>query len=326
MPYQHLNKHEREAIAKMHYAGMTMSEIGELLERNKGTISREISRNSVGRGKKRHYVGCDADELSIQRRQEAKKGHKRKIENRVLMSYIKKKLAMEWSPEQISGRLRKDHPGDLSRQISHVSIYGWLRSDKDSGGEYFKHLRQSNGRRRKKYGSTQQTFAVEGKTSIEERPKIVDKRSRPGDWEGDLVQGKNCKSYLVTLVERSSGYLLFQRVSTKQSHIVRRAIINQLSAIPKRLRKTLTFDNGTEFSDFKQIESSLGMSTYFAHPYASWERGTNENTNGLIRQYLPKGMDLRRKTTKELTEINQRLNNRPRKRLNYQTPQEVLNP
>ena len=324
MPYQQLSRLEREAIAKFWYAGMSLSEIGDLLERNKGTISREIARNSHGHGTNRKYVGRKAHDQSVSRRRHAQQGRRRKLLSGRLKSYVRKKLSLEWSPEQISGRLGIDAREDSCCRISHVTIYSWLREDRSSGGAYWQHLRQSRRRRRKKHGSSQKNFVIHGKVSIEARPEIVDLRSRLGDWEGDLVQGKDSKSYLVTLVERSSGYLLFKRIGTKQSHVVRRVIIGLLQAIPRKYRKTLTFDNGTEFSEFKKIERALGISIYFAHPYASWERGTSENTNGLLRQYLPKGMDLRRKSTQELSEIGRRINNRPRKRLNYQTPREVL--
>ena len=165
---------------------------------------------------------------------------------------------------------------------------------------------------------------MRGKVSIEDRPKVVDRRSRIGDWEGDLVEGKDRRAYLLTLVDRRTGYLLVSKVGSKKAHIVRDSSIRLLQKMKPAYRKTLTFDNGTEFSNFKQIESKAGMDVYFAHPYSSWERGTNENTNGLLRQYFPKGKDLRVLPPASLAAAAHRLNNRPRERLGYQTPAEVL--
>lgn len=324
MPHQHLTKYERESIARMWYAGMSLREIGEELGRNKSTISREIRRNSTGEGNSCKYVGVVAHELASERRSSASQGRCGKIQKHGMLRYVKSKLALQWSPEQISGRLNEQRGQDLSRRISHVSIYKWIAQDRANGGQYYRQLRQSNRRRRRKKGSLAKHFAIEGKVSIDDRPKIVERRDRVGDWEGDLVRGQGGKAYLVTLVERTSGLLLMQRVGNKKSHVVRRAIVKLMKRVPRRLLRTLTFDNGTEFSEFSKLEKELKLKVYFAHPYASWERGTNENTNGLIRQYLPKQVNIQTKTTQALARIQQRLNNRPRKRLNYKTPNEVF--
>ena len=325
MPYTNLTKSDRRVIAMLLTAGMSQSDIGREIQRSKGTISREIARNSIGRGKRREYVGAAAHELAAQRRKEASL-RKTKLTESALLGYVKAKLKLQWSPEQIAGRLKQTMTHDLSRRISHVSIYSWIRQDRKNGGAYHKHLRQSKRRRRRKKGSLANYFSVPDKVSIKDRPQIVDRRQRMGDWEGDLVQGKEAKSYLVTLVERRSGYLIFKRVQNKKSHVVRKAIVTMLKRVPKRFRKTLTFDNGTEFSEFKKMESALSLKVYFANPYSSWERGTNENTNSLIRQYLYKGRDFVSVSRKELARIHRRINNRPRKRLHYKTPNEVFKP
>ena len=323
MPYTNLSKSDRRVIAMLLAAGMSRADIGRELHRSKGTISREISRNSILRGKQREYVGAAAHELATNRRKAAS-SRKTKLVDSLLLGYVKAKLKLQWSPEQISGRLKQTQTQDSSQRISHVSIYHWIQQDRENGGTYFKHLRQSKRRRRRKKTSLAKYFSVPGKVSIKDRPEVVERRKRIGDWEGDLVQGKDAKSYLVTLVERRTGYLIFKRVSNKKAHVVRKAIEKMLKRIPKRFRKTMTFDNGTEFSEFKKMESALSLKVYFANPYSSWERGTNENTNSLIRQYLYKGRDFLSVPRKELAKIHRRINNRPRKRLHYKTPNEVF--
>ena len=323
MPYTNLTKSDRRVIAMLLAAGMSLSDIGRELQRSKGTISREIARNSIQRGRQRQYIGAAAHELAIDRRKQAS-SRKTKLVDSSLLGYVKAKLKLQWSPEQISGRLKQTKTHDSSQRISHVSIYNWIRQDRENGGTYYKHLRQSKRRRRRKKGSLAKYFSVPDKVSIKDRPQIVERRQRIGDWEGDLVQGKDAKSFLVTLVERRTGYLIFKRVGNKKAHVVRKAIEKMLKRVPRRLRKTLTFDNGTEFSEFKKMEAALSLSVYFANPYSSWERGTNENTNSLIRQYLYKGRDFLSVSRNELAKIHRRINNRPRKRLHYKTPNETF--
>lgn len=320
MPYCHLTVFEREEIVRLREAGHSLSSIGRMLGRDKGTISRELRRN-LGGDKK---YSCVWAQLQYAKRRRFAKLHQRPKLIGHLLAYVKRKLLLRWSPEQIAGRLRDHHGRDLSCRVSHVTIYRWIRQDKAVDGDFHKYLRQSSRRRRKKYGSSLKGFSIPGKVSIDERPKVVDQRKRFGDWEGDLVLGKDRSSYVLTLVERKSGYLLLKRISKKLAATVRNSSIALLRKIPPRYRKTLTFDNGTEFSDFKRIETALGINVYFAHPYSSWERGTNENTNGLLRQYLPKGLDLRHRSNKHLAKITREINNRPRKRLNYRTPREAL--
>lgn len=182
MPYTNLSRSDRRVIAMLLGAGMSQADIGRELQRSKGTISREIARNSIGRGKQREYVGAAAHELATSRRKEASLRKTKLIESS-LLSYVKAKLKLQWSPEQISGRLKQSHAQDSSQRISHVSIYKWIRQDREQGGGYHKHLRQSKRRRRRKKGSLANYFSVPGKVSIKDRPQIVERRQRIGDWE-----------------------------------------------------------------------------------------------------------------------------------------------
>ena len=324
MSYSHLSHEEREIIGEMRYAKRTLCQIADRLKRSQSTISRELRRNITKRPKAIYYSALQATKKARDRRAAAKNSVPKKMEDRRILRYVTSRLQREWSPEQIAGRIKLDRPDDPSQRISHPTIYRWLRQQKQAGGRLHMHLRQAHRQRRARYGSQTKRFHVTGRVSIDERPAVVEKRSRIGDWEGDLVEGKNRTSYLVTLVDRRSGYLLVRKVANKRSDVVRKASIAMLRKMPKEFRRTITFDNGTEFSDFKRIESGTGARIYFAHPYCSWERGTNENTNGLIRQYVRKGKDIRVLPTKALARAAARLNNRPRKRLGYQTPSEVL--
>ena len=323
MGYRHLDVRERETISQMRFAGATLAAIAQNIGRCAGTISRELNRNkSPSREVK--YSAHQAQRLARERRKAAKIKVPKKISSRRLLRYVKARLQREWSPEQIAGRLKLDLAKHKMGTISHVSIYAWIRANKLAGGVFHRHLRQAHRKRRSRYGSQLKRFHVAGKVSIDDRPKVVETRSRIGDWEGDLMEGKDRRSYLLTIVDRRSGYLLVSKVGNKTSGVVRDASVRLLQKMKTSNRKTLTFDNGTEFSCFHQIASRAQVKVYFAHPYSSWERGTNENTNGLLRQYVPKGSDIRVLPHSRLAAAAVKLNNRPRKRLGYQTPAEVL--
>lgn len=328
MPYRHLSSVERDEIAQMHFSGISFSEIGRRLGRNKSTISREVSRNRVRHGSQRfvdwRYLSSQASLLAKERRCKAKSSVDRVLDSRQLLDYVKRGLKNRWSPEQISGRMRKDHPSDRAMRISHQTIYWWLRKDKRDGGKWYLYLRQGKRARRKKYGSTLRRYRIQNQTSIDLRPKVVNLRKRIGDWEGDTVEGKNHQGRLLTLVDRRSRFTSALKVKSKYSSEVVGAIKRALKSVPDNARRTLTLDNGTEFSHFKDIESSLGTRVYFAHPYSSWERGTNENTNGLLRQYFPKDTDFTKISSQQLASAVIQLNNRPRKCLNWRTPHEVF--
>lgn len=328
MPYCHLSSVERDEIAQMYFSGLSFSEIGRRLGRDKSTISREVRRNRVRDGSQRfvrwRYLSSQAALLTKQRRSNAKNSVSRVLDDRKLLNYVKRGLKNRWSPEQISGRIALDHREDPMMRISHETIYKWLRQDKKQGGKWYLFLRQGRRARRKKYGSSLRRYRIQGQRSIEFRPKVANLRKRIGDWEGDTVEGKNHQGRLLTLVDRKSRFTFALKVSSKYSSEVVGTINRVLGPLPAAARRTLTLDNGTEFSHFKRIESSIATRVYFAHPYSSWERGTNENTNGLLRQYFPKATDFNKISSQQLASAVQQLNNRPRKCLNWRTPREVF--
>jgi IS30 family transposase len=310
MSYTQLTHEERYQISVLLKAGLNQTEIAMLLKRHKSTISREISRNTGLRG----YRPKQAQHLAEERRTS-------KVRPRIshtLWNDVRKLLREEWSPEQISLWLKSEK----SISISHEWIYQYILQDKQQNGSLFHHLRCQK-QRRKRYGSYNRRGQLIDRISIDERPEIVDSRSRIGDWELDTIIGKNHKQAIVSLTERKSRFTLIQKVKRKTAQSVSNAIINLLSPFSKQVH-TLTSDNGKEFADHKNIADKLNAKFYFAHPYASWERGLNENTNGLIRQYFPKGRDFTSITQKEINQAMNKLNNRPRKCLGMKTPNQVF--
>lgn len=316
MEYGHLTIEEREVILKMRAQAASMREIGERLGRSKGTISRELSRNV-----------CSAKEYQphlAQRRYE-KRRRESKVPYRLegdgwLRAYVQRQLQNYWSPEQISGRVRKEWGID----ISPVTIYSWVYRNRDEGGTFSRYLRQSHRRRRKRRGSPERRGQIPDRRLIDERPRVADERKRIGDWEGDTVEGSKGSGFLVTQVDRKSRYTEAVKVKDKSADTVTRATLRRMKKLPPEKVRTMTFDNGKEFAGFKELERGLEMRSYFAHPYHSWERGTNENTNGLLRQFFPKGMDFRTVHQREVDMALDLLNNRPRKCLSYRTPTEVF--
>lgn len=308
--YKQLTQEERYQISALVKGGHGQSEIAEILKRHPATISRELARNTGLRG----YRPAQAQSFTDLRREW-------KVQRRIsetLWSEVESLLREDWSPEQISGRLRKEQ-GVL---ISHEWIYLYIYEDKATGGDLHLHLRCQK-KRRKRYGGRDRRGSIKGRVSIDERPKIVEKRSRVGHWEGDTIVGKGHRGALVSLVERKSRF-------TRLASVERNGALEVSTAITQSLRlyknnvQTLTVDNGKEFSDHAEIAESLGAKVYFAHPHAPYERGTNENTNGLVRQYFPKGMALDNLSNREVSIVEDRLNHRPRKTLGFKTPHEVF--
>lgn len=322
MPYTHLTVVEREIISQMLFAGHSKRTIALAINRHHSTVYRELNRNADATAKTFYFAG--RAELEAKQRRRLARANTRKLDDPSLLSIVKDGLRKYLSPEQISETMKQRAKGDPACVVSHFAIYRWIERDKKNGGEYWKFLRQSRKKRRKKYGSKKRHLWSDKRKTIDQRPAVVARRTRVGDWEGDLMEGLNKKSYLLTLVERKTGFLLARRIPTRESTNVRKTIVQALRTIPPQFRKTLTLDNGTEFSDFLTLEKQLNLNVYFANPYCSWERGTNENTNGLIRQFAPKRTDFRDISHQLLASIANRINNRPRKRLNYQTPIQVL--
>lgn len=309
MSYTQLVREQRYQIKVLLNTRHTQTEIAQALGVNKSTISRELIRNRGQRG----YRPGQADELAKER---CLKKVRRHISEQT-WRLVESKLCLDWSPEQISGWLTKNN----QQSISHEQIYQHVYAEQRAGGSLYKHLRCQK-KRRKRSGKYDRRGIIPDRKSIDERPAIVEQRQRLGDWEGDLMIGKNHQGAALTLVERKSRFTLIRKVDGKQALPVAKAIIACLDWVP--VVETLTNDNGKEFAEHKTVSSALATNLYFAHPYSSWERGTNENTNGLIRQYLPKERNLTTLTTKEELMIMDRLNLRPRKCLGFLTPFEVF--
>lgn len=234
-------------------------------------------------------------------------------------AFMREKLLDDWSPEQISGYAKKHE----LFSISHEWIYQFILKDKQKGGKLYKHLRHQNKKYRKRYGSPKREGHIKNRRFIDERPSIVDKKQRVGDWEIDTIIGKNRKEAIVTVVERVSKKIVARKVETKTAEQITAATILSLKELADKVL-TITGDNGSEFAYHEKISETLQADFYFAHPYSSWERGLNENTNGLIRQYLKKGSSFAHVIDDELAIIMEKLNNRPRKSLNFSTPMKYL--
>jgi IS30 family transposase len=308
--YHQINQEERYEIYALKKAGISQKEIAKRLKRDPSSISRELKRNAG----KRSYRPKQAHEKARNRCFSATRIKLETIE------FVEERLRADWSPEQISGWLKENR----NNSVSHEWIYQYVWKNKDSGSLLFKHLRHSQKKKKKRYGSNDKRGQIKNRISIDERPEIVEEKSRIGDWEIDTVIGKNHKGALVTIVDRKSKFTLIAQVDRKQSILVKEATFMLLNPL-KSISHTITADNGKEFASHEEVASSLELSYFFAHPYSSWERGLNENTNGLIRQYFPKGTNFQEITQIDVEKVAEKLNNRPRKTLNYKTPKEVFN-
>ncbi|MBX3327132.1 MAG: IS30 family transposase [Nitrospira sp.] len=317
MPYHHLTLEERLMIAPMRILGWSIRSIASQLGRAPSTISRELRRNRDGTGA---YAGYWAHR-DAQRRRRA--GRPSRLTRGVLATYVQEKRQSRWSPEQIAHRVRLDYPHASAMRISHQMIYTWLAEDHQMGGAWSQSLRHHR-RRRKRYGSGPRAPRMRGRVSLADRPAIVDRRGRMGDWDGDLVVGQGQRGFVATHVDRRSRFLLAAKVSRRTAAQVTEATRKFLCPLPSQVRQTLTVDNGSEWAMFRRLQRTLGLQVYFAAPYAAWERGTNENTNGLLRDYFPKQTDFSRITAQQLASVVTELNNRPRKCLAYRTPAEVF--
>jgi len=280
-----------------------------MLRRSKSTISREIKRNKGLRG----YRPKQAHRLAKRRRTRST----RRISEEV-WSWVKHCLKEDWSPEQVSNWLAKEK----KFFVSHEWIYQHILKDKQAGGDLYKHLRCQKPKK-KRYGARDRRGRIPNRKSIEERPAIVEQRSRIGDWELDTIIGKGHSGVLVSIAQRKTRLALLAKVPNKTAEAVAGAILKLLKPLSEKVH-TLTADNGKEFSLHEKIAENLSAHFYFAHPYASWERGLNENTNGLIRQYFPKDRDFSTITAKEVKMVMDKLNNRPRKCLGIKTPNQVF--
>ena len=307
--YRQLTQEQRYQIYALKKMGHNQTEIAESISVHKATISRELGRNTGQRG----YRPRQAQQYSQARR---KKGQPRITKS--AWQVVKEKLQQDWSPEQISGWLWRNE----AIGISHEWIYQYIYADYRAGGQLYKHLR-SQKKRRKRLRGQDRRGQLSGRRSIEERPAIVDDRSRIGDWEVDTIIGHHHQQAIVTLTERKSRFALLGKVSKRSAMQVRERVVQLMRPFLDKL-ETMTGDNGKEFAHHEQLAVDLDMDFFFAHPYASWERGSNENMNGLVRQYLPKKTDFCQVTNTDLVWIMDRLNLRPRKCLGFRTPFEVF--
>ena len=306
MSYKHLSQMERYQIYALLKARHSVSEISRLLGRHKSTVSRELARNAGKRG----YRPRQADLLCQERSRRSRNA--RQIDP-IILGKMADRLLIQWSPEQIAAIL----------PLSHETVYRHVYADKARGGTLWKHLRCQRKRRKRYASGHQRRGQIIGRRPITERPACVETRKHVGHWEGDTVIGAAHKHAIVTVIERKSGFAVIAKVSRKTAEQVSNAIIERLAPLASRV-KSLTYDNGKEFAEHAKIDIALKSTSYFADPFASWQRGTNENFNGLLRQYIPKKRHLSSVTDKELKMIEDRLNHRPRKRLGFKTPFQVF--
>lgn len=318
--YGRLDEREREEISRGLAAGQNMASIARFLNRSKSTVSRELSRNTVGEEGYRAALAQHCTQRRYRRRR-----RRLAVEPR-LWTYVEQGLRRHWSPEQIARRLRVDFSCDASMHISHEAIYSYLYVL--PRGTLRKALLESLRRpctyRRPRSRSQDRRGQISDMLSIEQRPAEVADRTIPGHWEGDLIVGAYGRSATGTLVERSSRYVLLAPLTGKDAFTVRQAFADQIKTLPQQLRRSMTYDQGKEMAEHRLFTQDTQMIVYFAHPHSPWERGTNENTNGLLRQYFPKGSDLSKISLEEIKRVQDELNDRPRKTLNWQTPNEVM--
>lgn len=312
MNYTHLTEVERYQIQALLNAGLTVTAIAGQMNRHKSTISREIGRNSS-------ITKYSARAAQIKARKRCANGSNARQVSQGVWHKVECRLRQEWSPEQISGRFKRDGIGI----VSHEAIYRYVYRDKRDGGQLHCHLRCQKSKRRRYGAGYDRRGRLHDRRPISERPAIVEQRLRIGDWEGDTVLGKRGMKAMVTLVDRVSRYTLIGKVERRSAPAVSDLIVRMLRPW-KQMSHTLTCDNGKEFAGHRSIAKRLRIDCYFADPYASWQRGTNEQTNGLIRQYVPKSTDLDTVSGLDINRIMDRLNHRPRKTLDWKTPFEVM--
>lgn len=320
MHYKHITREERVKIETLRKEGYSKSEIAERLNRHRSTIVRELERNFECAGVT--YKARDAQKRKVKVREEANASLRKLVPDTPLALKVEESFKQHWSPEQIAGRMKKENRG-LS-VLCHETIYQYVYKHRR---DLIAYLRQGRKRRyRRRYGTKIREKRREEakKKRIDTRPKIVERRSRVGDWEGDTIVGKEKTVHLLTHVDRKSGLVLIDKLPRATAKNARTITTKRFKRMPKKKRLTMTYDNGTTFAEHEELEQDLDMPVYFAYPYHSWERGTNENTNGLIREFFPKGTAFKDLTTKEIRRVEKLINNRPRKRHGYANPLEVF--
>jgi transposase, IS30 family len=306
----HLTFEERRLLDRLFRLKRSKEHIAELLGRHRSTIYRELARNAGPRG----YWPKEAQRLAQKRRLASRR--RRKMDDPRVHRYVQDRLEKRWSPEQIAGRAARDFPRAPARWLSRQTIYDWIADEAPLWRSLLRHGSRSLELR----GKLKDCVRLVG------RPDVINRKRRYGDWEGDTIVGQDRKSALLTLVERKSGYARIGRVEGMKSATTMRTATRRLERLPQALRRSVTFDNGKEFAEHRRLTARLGLEIYFADPYAAWQRGANENLNGLLRQFFPKGTDFARIGHGDVARVERLLNERPRKRLGFRTPAEILHP
>lgn len=322
MPFKHFTIKDRFELSALLKTGkLSQKEIAKELGKSESAISKEIRRNILDNGR---YLPGEANQKTKKRYWAANQRF-RKIENdEELKKYIVRKLKKYWSPEQIAGRLKKKNNG--RPVIHHETIYRFIYERQP---KLCKFLRCRKGKYKRRYGTkireNRREKAKVEERRIDKRPSIINERKRVGDWEGDTILGSEKTKQILTHAERKSGYLLADKLENATAEETKKKTVKRFEKLPKKKRLSCTYDNGNTFMEYERTEKDLGIKIYFAHPYHSWERGTNENTNGLLRQFFPKKSPFANVRQREIDRVVSLINNRPRKRLNYLTPNEVFN-
>src|SRR5260221_10392237 len=312
MEYRQLAQDERYVMARMMHQGYSYRGIARVLDGSVSKVSREKRRNLTAQDG--HYRAEKAHQYAMARRSRTRKQDQYSQQEWEAVAGL---VARKWSPEQIAGRSRSMRKPCMSKE----TIYRYIRRERRAGGQTWRHLRIVSKFGRKRRGSPATRGRLVGKRHISEGPRAVELRVRIGHWEGDTVMGSDMRHCVLTLVERVSGYVIIKKLTARTKEQAAAALKQAISEVRRKVR-TITLDNGTEFHDYAKVQAQCAVKFYFATPYHSWERGTNENTNGLIRQYLPKGMCMRHVTQTDCDAIASELNNRPRRRLGFKTPSE----
>lgn len=312
MSHKHIGPEDWSVIARMLRTGYSGSEIARTLNKDPSAVNRHIKIH----GGNEHYDAREVRRRKKQKRIMAMEGTR--VLKGPLLRQVKRLLQQHYSPEQIAGTLTQQ-----KKPIAPSTIYRYI---KERAPHLKQYLRSQKGRYRRRRGTKIREKVREQakKRRIDERPPVVERRGRLGDFEGDTIIGRDKRVRIVTLVDRRSGYLIAFLLPKLRAELLTQLAIQKFKRIPKAKRKTITFDNGTEFSDWERLEKQSGMIIYFAYPYHSWERGINENTNGLLRQYFPKNYDFNLITPRELSQVVRRLNRRPRKRHDFQSPHQLF--
>ena len=323
--YRRLSSAEREEVSRGLAQGIGLSAIARRLGRAPSTVSREVHHNSGKSGYRAFAAGQRANVRASSRTQ----GKSRLTRDDRLRRYVMEKLRKRWSPREIVKRMQEEYPDDRALRISHAAIYRYLYvlPRGSLNPTFMTALRQERAyRRKRRRGNHEETRGkIAGMLSIEERPQDVADRTMPGHWEGDLILGTQKRTALGTLVERTTRYTLLVPLNAKDATSVRKAYAKELRSLPREITKTLTYDQGKEMSEHKQFTIDTGIAVYFAHPGSPWERGTNEHTHGLLRQYCPKGTEFDKVSAREIKRVPRELNDRPRAVLRWKKPIEVIN-